>query len=148
MQRSRVTTAALANIGTLITCASINVVTVLLTISMFLVGGAIVVNVSIHGSRVRVVGCVNTASFFMHSPFMVRNVLVKLVNSLLPLNLVCILCGGFVSCIVVRFPSLAKLVRFLPISRVCQALLPIYLKLNTKVNFLKDFVAIHGRLHM
>lgn len=145
---SSIMTGALSDIGVLITCISVTVVTVLLKMSVFLVDGAMAANVAIEGRRVTVVGCVKTGSFMMESPFIVRNLVVKLFNTTVPLTLLCFLCSGTMMCVVRGFDVLGGVVAFLPIKGMCVCLLPVKLMVKVKVKFLKDCFAIHGRLEI
>lgn len=67
---------------------SIMVITILLTVDIFVVRGAVGLAICSEHLRVDVVGSINTAGKFIHLPFIIRNVVLNIVSNIVSLNLI------------------------------------------------------------
>ncbi len=114
----------------------------MVVVSLMVISGAVHIAVCGHGLRVDVVGTINTASTFMEVPFIIRNVVVNLMSTIVSRILLCFYCHITARAVVGALGAGSVM----GCDSVTLVLFTVFIKVNIFTNIVKDTVVVKGCL--
>lgn len=148
IKRSELVADTLTGVNAIVAYVSVGIIAILLAVSVFLISNTVVIGISVRKAEIEIMKYIGATDFFVRSPFVIEGILIGLIGSGIPLTAIYAIYFEVMEYVVVEFPALTDLMRFLPVGEVFRTLLPISLVLGAGIGFLGSFVTVRKHLRV
>lgn len=148
VNRSELTASTLSGMNLLIGYVSIGIIIILLAVSIFLISNTVAIGISVRKEEINIMKYIGATDFFVRSPFVIEGIIIGLIGALIPVGMIYGLYNFVISYIFEEFPTLLKLLNFLPIEEIFSGLLPVSLLIGVGIGFFGSFSAVRKHLRV
>ncbi len=148
INRSEITATTLTGINQLIAYVSVGIIGILLAVSVFLISNTVTIGISVRQEEINIMKYIGATDFFVRAPFVVEGMLIGLVGAGIPLLLIYTLYNKVINYTMEQFPTLTRLLSFLPVETIFATLAPVSLCVGIGIGFMGSITTVRKHLHV
>lgn len=136
----------LSDFNKLLGLISASIIIILLAVAIFLISNTITVGINVRREEIAIMKLIGATDYFVRAPFVVEGVLIGLVGSALPLFILYFMYDQIVKYIIDKYVFLSSVVKFIPVDKVFNGLVPIALILGIGIGFVGSKLTVRKHL--
>ena len=145
---SVVTADTLSGINLLISYVSIAIISILLAVSIFLIGNTVTIGISIRSEEINIMKYVGATDFFVRAPFIIEGMIIGVLGACIPLILVYQAYDKLINYVMDKFAVLVRLLEFLTVEEIFSVLTPVCLLVGIGIGFIGSYTTVRKHLHV
>lgn len=148
INKSELAATTLSGMDSLVGVATIGIIGILLSVSVFLISNTITVGISIRKEEINIMKYIGATDFFVRFPFIIQGILIGLIGAGIPLTAIYFLYNQVIVFVMGYFPSLSTLLGFLDVKVVFDLLLPLNLGVGVGIGFFGSYFTCRKHLNV
>ena len=148
MNYSAVTADTLTGANRLIAYISVGIIGLLLAVSIFLINNTIATGITARKEEISIMKYIGATDFFVRAPFVIQGLIIGFIGSVIPVGVLYILYSRATEYVVGRFPTLARIMSFVPTYDIIRIIGPACLILGVGIGFLGGMFTVRRHLHV